>query len=101
MVGEHLGAALIELMDNMAEFRNPGVDMVEDTMNYLDEEGYLDMANQPAHALAVLHLAEKFQLKDPYIEAFAHCAGMSEQLYTCSEYQVCSSIYHSSAMSLY
>lgn len=89
MVGEHLGTALIQLVDTMAEFRSPGVDNVDDVMNYLDEEGYLDMANQPGHALAVLHLAERFELKSVYIEAFAHCVGMSEQLYGCAEYQVC------------
>ena len=89
MVGQHLGSALIKLMDNMYEFRTPGADNVEDMMRYVGGEGYRDMANQPVHALAMLHLAEYYQLRDLYIDAFAHCAGMGDCLYTLPEYQVC------------
>jgi hypothetical protein len=89
MVGEHLGSALITLLDSMSEFRSPGVDNVEDIMRYVEEEGYLDMANQPIHALAMVHLAEYYQLRDLYINAFAHCAGMGDCLYALPEYQVC------------
>lgn len=89
VVGEHLGSALITLMDSMREFRSPDVDNVEDIMRYLEEEGYLDMANQPMHALAMVHLAEYYKLRDLYISAFAHCAGMSDCLYALPEYQVC------------
>lgn len=89
MVGEHLGSALIEVMNNMAEFRSPGVNAAEDMMSYLDEEGYMDMANNPDYALAMLHLAENFQMRDLYIDAFAHCAGMSEHLHACDEFLVC------------
>lgn len=89
MVGEHLGSALITLVHSMREFRSPGVDKVEDVMGYLQQEGYLDMANQPIHALAVVHLAEYCQLNDLYINSFAHCAGMSDYLYGQPEYQVC------------
>lgn len=89
MVGQHLGSALIALMDTMREFRSPGVNNVEDLMSYAEGEGYLDMANQPIHALAMVHLAEYYQLRDLYINAFAHCAGMSDGLYALPEYQVC------------
>jgi hypothetical protein len=89
VVGEHLGSALIVLMDNMREFRSPGVDNVEDVLDYVAYEGYLDMANQPIHALAMVHLAEHYQLRDLYINAFAHCAGMGDCLYGLPEYQVC------------
>jgi hypothetical protein len=89
MVGEHLGGALIALLYSMHEFRSPGVDNVEDVMSYLEHEGYLDMANQPIHALAMVHLAEYYQLRDLYINAFAHCAGMADCLYGLAEYQVC------------
>lgn len=92
VVGEHLGSALITLMDSMREFRSPDVDNVEDIMRYLEEEGYLDMANQPMHALAMVHLAEYYKLRDLYISAFAHCAGMSDCLYALPEYQAVSSI---------
>ncbi|OIW33179.1 hypothetical protein CONLIGDRAFT_568648 [Coniochaeta ligniaria NRRL 30616] len=92
MVGEHLGGTLITLMDSMREFRSPGVDNVADVMSYLEEEGYLDMANQPIHALAMVHLAEYYKLRELYINAFAHCAGMGDGLYALPEYQAVSSI---------
>jgi hypothetical protein len=88
LVGEHLGIALVSLMEKMYEFRTPGVDNTTDILSYMDEEGYLDLKNQPSHALAVLHLAEVFQLRDMYIDAFAHCSGMSDQLFFGPEYQV-------------
>ncbi|KAK7697121.1 hypothetical protein SLS64_013865 [Diaporthe eres] len=63
-----------------------GVDNKRDLLSYLDEEGYLDTRHQPNHALAILHVAENFELRDLYIDAFAHCVGMSEQLYKSPEY---------------
>lgn len=87
MVGEHLGSTIITLLNTMAEFRSAEENM-EDLLSYLDEEGYLDVRNQPSHALAILHLAESLEMKDLYISAFAHCVGMSDQLFTSSEYQV-------------
>lgn len=88
MVGENLGTALTTLMHSMHEFRSKDVDNVEDMMSYLDEEGYLNFRNHPTHSLAILNLAENFQLRDLYINAFAHCCGMSDQLFTFPEYQV-------------
>ncbi|XDG00602.1 hypothetical protein ABKA04_000217 [Annulohypoxylon sp. FPYF3050] len=91
VVGEHLGAALVTLMHSMFEFRSGDVDNVRDLMDYLDEEGYLNFKNNTTHSLAILHLAETFQLKDLYISAFAHCCGMSDQLPASTEYQLISS----------
>lgn len=88
MVGEHLGDALIGLATAMDEFREPGTDNAQDLLDYLDEEGYLDMRNEPSHALGVLHLAEFLQAKDLYLDAFAHCVGMSEHLHKHGEYSV-------------
>jgi len=88
MVGEHLGTALIWLLDSMTEFRCPGQDNMGDLLSYMDEEGYLDMRNQPVHALALLHFAEHVQKRDVYINAFTHCTGMSEELHAVGEYQV-------------
>ncbi|KAI1212391.1 uncharacterized protein F4807DRAFT_369695 [Annulohypoxylon truncatum] len=87
VVGENLGAALVTLMHSMFEFRTEGVDNVKDLMDYLDEEGYLNFRNNPTHSLAILHLAETFQLRNLYISAFAHCCGMSGQLPSSPEYQ--------------
>ncbi|ORY63381.1 uncharacterized protein BCR38DRAFT_227278 [Pseudomassariella vexata] len=92
MVGEYLGVALITLMRSMHDFRTHDVDNQADLMSYLDEEGYLDFKSQPSHALAALHLAEVFQLRDLYIDAFAHCCGMSDQVFLGPEYQLLSSV---------
>lgn len=88
VVGDQLGTSLIGLLSTMKEWREDAADNLKDLLDYLDEEGYLDVRNQPAHALAILHLAEALQLKDLYVEAFAHCVGMSERLYKHSEYSV-------------
>lgn len=87
MVGEHLGATLIRLLHTMTELRCLGVNNEEDLLSYADEEGYLEMCNQPAHALGVLHFAEYCQNRRLYVEAFTHCTGMFEELYTVPEYQ--------------
>lgn len=86
MVGSHLGEALVGLLHSMHEFRHYTEDNVKDILAYMDEEGYLDVANQPTYALAVLHLAESFQMKDLYISAFAHCVGMGDELFSSPEY---------------
>ena len=87
MVGEQLGAALVGLLHSMHEFRSEDEDNVEDLMDYLDEEGYLDLVGQADYALAMLHLAEFFQLKGLYVQAFAHCVGMSDVLHTSTEFE--------------
>jgi hypothetical protein len=90
MVGESLGSALIALMHSLHQFRSPDVDNLHGLMSYMNEAGYSDLNSQPTHALASLHLAEVFQLRNMYIDAFAHCCGMSNQLFLASEYQVSS-----------
>lgn len=80
LVGHHLGGALVGLLNSMAEFRSQGEDNVQAAIDYIDEEGYADMRNQPDHALAILFFAEHFQFKDMWIDAFAHCVGMYELL---------------------
>lgn len=82
LVGNHLGGALVGLLNSMNEFRSQGEDNVQDIMDYMDEEGYADMRNQPDHALAILFFAEHFQFRDLWIDAFAHCSGMNERLGT-------------------
>ncbi|KAI1799538.1 hypothetical protein F4811DRAFT_565472 [Daldinia bambusicola] len=90
MVGENLGAALITLMHSMHQFRVKDVDNVHDLMDYLDEEGYLNIRSNPTHAIAILHLSEVFCLRSLYINAFAHCCGMNDQLHAVPEYQLLS-----------
>ncbi|KAE9379332.1 hypothetical protein N431DRAFT_553574 [Stipitochalara longipes BDJ] len=80
LVGNHLGAALVGLLNSMSQFRSVGEDNVEAIMDYMDEEGYADMRGQPDHALAILFFAEHFRFRDLWIDAFAHCTGMNEKL---------------------
>ncbi|KAI5465372.1 hypothetical protein BGZ63DRAFT_419947 [Mariannaea sp. PMI_226] len=87
MVGRSLGSAIVALLHSMHEFRSDVDDNFVDAMDYFDEEGYLDMANQPNHALAMLYLAELFQMDELYTKAFSHCVGMSDHLLESTEYQ--------------
>ena len=80
LVGSHLGGALVGLLNSMMEFRSAAEDNIQAIVDYMDEEGYADMRNQPEHALGILFFAEHFQFKDLWIDAFAHCAGMNETL---------------------
>ncbi len=88
LVGSHLGGALVGLLDCMNEFRSPGEANIQEIMDYMYEEGYDDMRNQPDYALAILLFAEHFHLNDLYIDAFAHCTGMGENLILCIGFEV-------------
>ncbi len=88
MVGPHLGGAFVALLNSMKEFRSHDADNIGDILDYMEEEDYADMRSNPNHALAILFFAEHFQFKTLWIDAYAHCAGMSEGLFESSEYQV-------------
>ena len=88
LVGTHLGQAMISLLNSMHEFRSDLGQNVTDMLAYLEQQGYLDITGHPSLALAVLHFAEHFQLRELYVRAFAHCVGMSERLHFSTEYQV-------------
>lgn len=93
VVGESLGRSLVGLLHSMHEFRSETVDNVVDLMEYIDEEGYNQIANQPNHALAMLALAETFRMKELYIHAFSHCVGMGDRIKFSSEYEVRSTMF--------
>jgi hypothetical protein len=88
VVGEHLGVTLIDLLFYMNQFRCRGESNLGELFRYLADEGYLDLANQPVHAVAMLNLAEHCRLRNLYIDAYAHCAGMHELLFSVAEVQV-------------
>jgi hypothetical protein len=90
LVGNHLGGALVALLNSMNEFRDMGEDNIQSIMTYMAEEGYGDMRDQPDHALGILFFAEHFKFRDLWIDAFAHCTGMNEQLGASPGYEVCS-----------
>lgn len=87
-MGSHLGGALVGLFNSMNEFRSDDADNEMDILDYMDEEGYSDMRNSPDHALAILYFAEYFHFRDIWIDAFAHCTGMNEQLPDSTEFDV-------------
>jgi hypothetical protein len=88
IVGPHLGGALVALLNSMDEFRLHDANNVGDILDYMEEEDYADMRSDPNHALAILFFAEHFQFKTLWIDAYSHCAGMSERLFESSEYEV-------------
>lgn len=88
LVGEHLGGALVSVLNCMDEWRSEGQDNVQDLMDYMDLEGYADMRRSPDHALGVLFFAEHFRFKDLYIDAFVHCTGMYDELIYSPGYEV-------------
>ncbi|CAI4218049.1 unnamed protein product [Parascedosporium putredinis] len=88
LVGEHLGWALAGLINSMRELRDPCAENVKDLIDYMEQEGYLNMRNNPSHALAILYVAETYQLRGMYVDAFAHCTGMFWDLEASAEYQM-------------
>ncbi|SPO00986.1 uncharacterized protein DNG_03735 [Cephalotrichum gorgonifer] len=80
LVGEHLGSALVGLFASMQELRVAGVENTIDIIDYMEEEGYLDMRNDIDTSISTLYLAETFRMRGMYIDAFAHCVGMYPDL---------------------
>lgn len=92
LVAMHLGNAIVQLLHSMNEYREPGVDNMADLLNFLEEEGYMLLAGQSSHALAMLHFGESLRIRHIYTDAFAHCVGMADQLHKSSEYSVSSAL---------
>lgn len=70
-------------------------------MQYTDLVGYLNFSDLPENALAMLQLAEEYQDKTVWIDAFAHCVGMKDRLPDCSGWNVrCMSLSHCSILQL-
>lgn len=88
LVGDRLGNALISLLQRLNEWRPNEEQNLDDILAYVDSEGYTDFRDCPDHALAVLQFAEKFQERELWTDAFAHCTGMWEQLDKSAEFEV-------------
>lgn len=91
LVGDRLGHSLASLLDRMNEFRGDEDQNLEDLLAYLDSQEYTDFRSCPDHALAVLQFAEKHELLDLWRDSFCHSAGMSDDLQSSAEYEVCQS----------
>ncbi|KAF2109321.1 hypothetical protein BDV96DRAFT_245255 [Lophiotrema nucula] len=91
LVGRHLGQALVDLQERMHLFRSGQIDNHTDFLRYADDQGYRDFVDSPDYALAMLYYAEHYQLRDIWIDAFAHCVGQNEELSLSPEFEVRSS----------
>ncbi|KAG9848614.1 hypothetical protein KCU77_g7955, partial [Aureobasidium melanogenum] len=80
LVGSKLGKTFIDLLERMELFCSDKTSNLQDFLSYAREQGYSKFINRPDYALAFLNFAEKFRLKDLWIDAFAHCVGMNDQL---------------------
>ena len=85
VVGERLSSALAGLWERLREWAQKATS-ASDLIAYLDGQGYLNFAENPEHALACLKFAESAKIRDVWIDAFAHCAGMHERLFLSPEY---------------
>lgn len=90
LVGVSLGNAIVQLYHRIDEYCPNDDETVNHGrfMSYLDEEGYLSLANQPSNALAVIQFAEDFRMKELYNKAFVHCVGMHDQVQASTEFAV-------------
>lgn len=92
MVGESLGWALKSLSERVKTWVPAGdIYVYQEMMQYTDLAGYLNFVDLPENALAMLQLAEEYQDKTLWIDAFAHCVGMKDRLPQCSGWNVCRS----------
>ena len=89
LVGTHLGKSLIDLQKRMHLFRSGQINNHEDFIVYAEKLGYLNFVNCPDYALAMLYYAEHYQLQELWIDAFAHCVGMNDNLCLSTEFEVC------------
>ncbi len=88
MVGSRLGESLVALLDRMNIYRPDKLQNREDLLDYLDSQKYSDLRECPDHSLAILQLAEKYEIRDLWIDAFAHCTGMNDTLIFSGELEV-------------
>lgn len=91
LVGEKLGQALVDLWKRTKAWL-PEEDAAAKLLSYCDQQGYLSLAENVAHATAILHFSEKAQIQELWTNAFAHCVGMHEQLDLSPDYRELSNI---------
>lgn len=90
LAGRALGVSLVDLKNRIDYYRpgNPDLSSAE-VVAFAESQRYLDFRECLDHALAALLLAEHLQSEDLWIDAFAHCVGMSHRGITKSlEYPV-------------
>ena len=89
LVGDHMGQAFVDLQERLQHFRPSHANNHQDFLDYAENQGYRDLVECTDYALASLFYAEHYKLRDTWVDAFAHCVGMSESLVLSPEYVVC------------
>jgi hypothetical protein len=89
LVGRHMGQAFVDLHERMEIFRSTHLNNHEDFLTYAETQGYRDLVECTDYALASLYYAERYKLRDVWIDAFAHCVGMADSIALSPEYVVC------------
>jgi hypothetical protein len=80
MAGRTLGKSLSDLKDHLDLYRpNKEPQNQADVVTFADFQRYLDFRECADHALAAIQFAEKYQIEDLWIDAFAHCVGMDNK----------------------
>lgn len=90
LAGRALGVSLVALKDRIEFYRNVTDDAntKKEIVEFAESQRYLDFRECLDHALAILVLAESLDEQDLWIDAFAHCVGMSHR-------SICSSLEYS------
>ena len=91
LVGEKLGQSLVDLWKRTKAWL-PEEDATARLLSYCDQQGYLSLADNVAHATAILNFSEKAQIQELWTNAFAHCVGMHERLDLSPDYRELNSI---------
>jgi len=89
LVGDHMGQAFVDLQERLQHFRPSHANNHQDFLDYAENQGYRDLVECTDYALASLFYAEHYKLRYTWVDAFAHCVGMSESLVLSPEYVVC------------
>jgi hypothetical protein len=69
-------------------------------MEYLENLRYLEFAHCPDYSLGSLQFAEHYELKELWIDAFAHCVGMNQLLSESPEFLVSTALQRRRCISL-
>lgn len=80
LAGRTLGTALAALKGRIDVYRPDDSSQNKlEVVSYAENQRYLDFRECVDHSLAALYVAETLQIEDLWVDAFAHCVGMSHR----------------------
>jgi hypothetical protein len=88
LVGYHMGQTFVDLQQRLHLFRPNLSTNHQDFLQYAEDQGYRDFVECTDYALASIFYAEHYKLREVWIDAFAHCVGMSDSVGLSPEYGV-------------